>query len=76
MFFNVSNIQTNIINQLNYNSNLSKLEHILNTYKTIPKNIRLCDLKIYNIGYLNHKLYLIQKELIDICKKNGSGSID
>ena len=26
----------NIINQLNYNNNLSKLEHILNKYKTLP----------------------------------------
>ena len=71
-----TNFDKNIINQLNYNSNLSKLEHILNTYKTIPKNITLSNLKIYNIKHLTHKLYLIQKELIDICKRNGSNKMD
>ena len=66
----------NIINQLNYNNNLSKLEHILNKYKTLPKNINVHNLKSYNIKILNKNFMDLHSELISISEKNGSNKLD
>ena len=74
---NINNsFDKNIINQLNYNNNLSKLENVLNIYKTLPKNISVYDLKSYNIKLLNKNLKELYRKLIIIAEKNGCSKMD
>ena len=66
----------NVFSQHKYNTNINKLEGIVNSYRELPKPLRLSDLVDIKISFIREKINSIKKNLCEICTDCGAMNIN
>jgi len=68
--------KNDILNQHDYNTNITKLEEILNKFNVLPNPINLCDMKTLNFKKIREIINYLNNELKVVCQNSGAYTIN